>query len=97
MRASRLKLTTGQINGLSSFIEKTDDKREYRRAVAVFLYDVTISPRNYTNEYGKEWFVMLTDLSVHRFSHSFGKASTVRQQSLDTIYKLKNPNLHHHV
>ena len=42
MRASRLKLTTGQINGLSSFIEKTDDKREYRRAVAVFLYDVTI-------------------------------------------------------
>jgi len=34
--ASRLKLTTGQINGLSSFIEKTDDKREYRRAVAVF-------------------------------------------------------------
>ena len=36
MRASRLKLITGQINGLSSFIEKTDDKREYRRAVAVF-------------------------------------------------------------
>ena len=36
MRASRLKLTIGQINGLSSFIEKTDDKREYRRAVAVF-------------------------------------------------------------
>ena len=36
MRASRLKLTIGQINALSSFIEKTDDKREYRRAVAVF-------------------------------------------------------------
>ena len=36
MIASRLKLTTGQINGLSSFTEKTDDKREYRRAVAVF-------------------------------------------------------------
>ena len=36
MRASRLKLTKGQISGLSSFIEKTDDKREYRRAVAVF-------------------------------------------------------------
>jgi Mor family transcriptional regulator len=34
--ASRLKLTIGQINGLSSFIEKTDGKREYRRAVAVF-------------------------------------------------------------
>ena len=33
---SRLKLTIGQINGLSSFIEKTNDKREYRRAVAVF-------------------------------------------------------------
>jgi hypothetical protein len=32
----RLKLATGQINGLSSFIEKTVDKREYRRAVAVF-------------------------------------------------------------
>ena len=36
MRASRLKLTIGHINGLSLFIEKTDDKREYRRAVAVF-------------------------------------------------------------
>ena len=36
MIASRLKLTIGQINGLSSFIEKTDDNREYRRAVAVF-------------------------------------------------------------
>ena len=35
MIASRLKLTIGQINGLSSFIEKTNDKREYRRAVAV--------------------------------------------------------------
>ena len=33
---SRLKLTIGQINGLRSFIEKTNDKREYRRAVAVF-------------------------------------------------------------
>ena len=34
--ASKLKLTIGQINGLSSFIKKTDDKREYRRALAVF-------------------------------------------------------------
>ena len=33
---SILKLTIGQINGLRSFIEKTNDKREYRRAVAVF-------------------------------------------------------------
>jgi transposase len=33
---SRLKLTIGQINGLRSFIEKTNDKSEYRRAVAVF-------------------------------------------------------------
>jgi transposase len=32
----KLKLTISQINGLRSFIEKTDDKREYRRAVAVF-------------------------------------------------------------
>ena len=32
---SRLKFRIGQINGLSSFIEKTDDKREFRRAVAV--------------------------------------------------------------
>ncbi len=36
VRVSRLKLTIGQIKGLSSFIEKTDDKIEYRRAVAVF-------------------------------------------------------------
>ncbi|MGB6528185.1 MAG: hypothetical protein WBF33_08765 [Candidatus Nitrosopolaris sp.] len=34
--SSKLKLTIGQINGLRSFIEKTNDKREYRRAVAVF-------------------------------------------------------------
>ncbi|MGB6627295.1 MAG: hypothetical protein WBE61_04105, partial [Nitrososphaeraceae archaeon] len=34
--SSKLKLTISQINGLRSFIEKTDDKREYRRAVAVF-------------------------------------------------------------
>lgn len=32
---SQLKLTTGQVNGLRSFMEKTDDKKEYRRAVAV--------------------------------------------------------------
>ena len=34
--SSKLKLTIGQINGLRSFIEKTNDKREHRRAVAVF-------------------------------------------------------------
>jgi hypothetical protein len=33
---SRLKLTIGQINRLRSFIKKTNDKREYCRAVAVF-------------------------------------------------------------
>ena len=33
---SRLKLTIGQISGLRSFMEKTNDKREYRRAIAVF-------------------------------------------------------------
>jgi transposase len=33
--ASKLKLTIGQANGLRSFIEKTNDKREYSRAVAV--------------------------------------------------------------
>jgi hypothetical protein len=32
---SRLKFRMGQINGLRSFIEKTKDKSEYRRAVAV--------------------------------------------------------------
>jgi hypothetical protein len=32
---SRLKLRIGQINGLRSFIEKTKDKSEYRRTVAV--------------------------------------------------------------
>jgi transposase len=32
---SRLKLTIGQVNGLRSFMEKTNDKKEYRRAVAV--------------------------------------------------------------
>jgi hypothetical protein len=34
--SSKLKLTIGQIKGLRSFIEKTNDKREYRGAVAVF-------------------------------------------------------------
>ena len=33
--SSKLKLTISQINALRSFIEKTDEKREYRRAVAV--------------------------------------------------------------
>jgi transposase len=33
--ASKLKLTIGQASGLRSFIEKTNDKREYSRAVAV--------------------------------------------------------------
>jgi transposase len=32
---SKPKLTTGQVNGLRSLMEKTNDKREYRRAVAV--------------------------------------------------------------
>jgi transposase len=34
--SSKLKLTNCQINGLRSFIEKTNDKREYRRAIAIF-------------------------------------------------------------
>ena len=33
--ASRLKLTISQVNSLRLFMEKTNDKREYRRAVAV--------------------------------------------------------------
>jgi hypothetical protein len=32
---SKPKVTTGQVNGLRSFMDKTDDKKEYRRAVAV--------------------------------------------------------------
>ena len=34
--SSKLKLTISQINGLTITIEKTDYKREYRRAGAVF-------------------------------------------------------------
>ena len=33
--SSKLKLTTGQVNSLRLFMEKTSDKKEYRRAVAV--------------------------------------------------------------
>jgi len=33
---SKLKLTIGQVNSLKLFMEKTNDKREYHRAVAVF-------------------------------------------------------------
>lgn len=33
--SSKLKLTTGQFNSLRLFMEKTSDKKEYRRAVAV--------------------------------------------------------------
>ena len=32
---SKLKLTTGQVNSLTLFMEKTGDKKEYRRAIAV--------------------------------------------------------------
>jgi hypothetical protein len=32
---SRLKLATGRVNSLRLFMEKTSDKKEYRRAVAV--------------------------------------------------------------
>ena len=32
---SKLKLATGQVNSLRLFMEKTSDKKEYRRAVAV--------------------------------------------------------------
>jgi transposase len=32
---SKLKLATGQVNSLRSFMEKTSDKKEYRRAVVV--------------------------------------------------------------
>jgi len=59
--ASRLKLTTGQINGLSSFIEKTDDKREYRRAVAVFqkadgkTYDYIAREHRVHTRTAKKW------------------------------------------
>jgi hypothetical protein len=31
----KLKLATGQVNSLRLFLEKTNDKSEYRRAVAV--------------------------------------------------------------
>ena len=31
----KLKLATGQVNSLRLLLEKTSDKREYRRAVAV--------------------------------------------------------------
>ena len=31
----KLRLTTGQVNSLRLFMEKTSDKKEYRRAVAV--------------------------------------------------------------
>ena len=33
--SSKLKLTLGQRNGLKSFMEKTNDKTEYRRAQAI--------------------------------------------------------------
>jgi hypothetical protein len=55
---SRLKLTIGQISGLRSFMEKTNDKREYRRGIAVFqkgdgkTYDCIargVGRRGYTN------------------------------------------------
>ena len=55
MRVSyKLKLTISQINGLRLFIGKTDDKREYRRAVAVFqkadgkTYDYVAREHEYT-------------------------------------------------
>jgi hypothetical protein len=48
--SSKLKLTIGQINGLRSFIEKTNDKREYRRAVAVF-YEHTEDQKAAISEY----------------------------------------------
>ena len=35
VRTPTLKLTIGQRNGLKSFMKKTNDKKEYRRAQAV--------------------------------------------------------------
>jgi len=35
VRTPTLKLTIGQRNGLKSFMKKTKDKKEYRRAQAV--------------------------------------------------------------
>jgi hypothetical protein len=32
---SKLKLAAGQVNSLRLFMEKTSDKKEYRRAIAV--------------------------------------------------------------
>lgn len=61
MRASRLKLTIGQINGLRSFIEKTNNKREYRRAVAVFqkadgkTYDYIVREHRVHIRTAKKW------------------------------------------
>jgi hypothetical protein len=52
--SSKLKLTISQINGLRSFIEKTNDKREYHRAIAVFqkadgkTYDYMLESIEYT-------------------------------------------------
>ena len=52
--SSKLKLTISQINALRSFIEKTDEKREYRRAVAVLqkadgkTYDYVAREHEYT-------------------------------------------------
>lgn len=58
---SKLKLTEGQMSGLRSFIEKTNDKREYRRAVAVLqkadakTYDYIASEHRVHIRTAKTW------------------------------------------
>src|SRR5437879_8227426 len=49
---SRLKLTMGQRNGLRSFMKKTKDKQEYRRAQAILKKDEGKTHKEIAKEHG---------------------------------------------
>ena len=58
---SKPKLTTGQVNGLRSFMDKTEDKKEYRRAVAILqkadgkIYDYIAHEHRVHIRTAKKW------------------------------------------
>jgi hypothetical protein len=57
VRTPTLKLTIGQRNGLKSFMKKTNDKKEYRRAQAVL---------EKSEDFGRHVYSKGIELVMHR-------------------------------
>ena len=72
---STLKLTIGQRNGLRSFMKKTNDKKEYRRAQAVLEKSEGKTHKAIAKEHGvderttQRWIAALSRKALKDYRH----------------------------